>query len=158
MNDEFSTFVMSETTLNQIKVLSPEIQLKFFWAVADYGVEGIEPDFEGLELAIWIPMRDSIDGLKIGMPTGRRHWNWRGGITSKNHKIRESAEYKHWIKAVFKRDNYHCQNCGKKGGKLQAHHIESFAKHPELRLVVSNGVTFCEDCHKTWHKNHGRGK
>ena len=59
-NQEFSTFVMSETTLNQIKALPPETQLKFFWAVANYGVDGIEPDFSGIEFAVWIPMRDLI--------------------------------------------------------------------------------------------------
>jgi hypothetical protein len=56
----FLTFVMSETTLNQIKVLPIDTQLKFFWAVANYGITGTEPDFTGLELAIWIPMRDLI--------------------------------------------------------------------------------------------------
>lgn len=64
MANIFSTFVMSETTLNQIKVLPEETQLKFFWAVAHYGIEGIEPDFTGLELAIWIPMRDLILSAK----------------------------------------------------------------------------------------------
>ena len=60
----FSTFVMSETTINQIKVLPPEIQLKFFWAVTNYGIDGIEPEFSGMELAIWIPMRDLIKNSK----------------------------------------------------------------------------------------------
>ncbi|MDR2915115.1 MAG: DUF6291 domain-containing protein [Tannerella sp.] len=62
---------MSETTLNQIKVLPEQTQLKFFWAVANYGVDGIEPDFTGLELAIWIPMRDLISHTK------RKDNNWR---------------------------------------------------------------------------------
>jgi hypothetical protein len=57
---KFSTFMMSETTLNQIKALPQEMQLKYFWAVADFGINGIEPKFDGVELAIWIPMRDLI--------------------------------------------------------------------------------------------------
>jgi hypothetical protein len=56
----FSTFVMSETTRNQIKALPQDMQLKFFWAVTDFGLDGIEPKFDGIELAIWIPMRDLI--------------------------------------------------------------------------------------------------
>ena len=64
MADEFATFVIGETTLNQIKALPPEMQLKFFWAVANYGVDGTEPDFTGVELAIWIPMRDLIRNSK----------------------------------------------------------------------------------------------
>jgi hypothetical protein len=71
MDDKFSTFVMSETTLRQIKVLPPELQLKFFWAVTSYGIDGIEPDFTGLELAIWIPMRDLI------FHTKRKDEEWR---------------------------------------------------------------------------------
>jgi len=71
MDDGFSTFVMSETTLNQIKVLPPETQLKFFWAVANYGTDGIEPEFEGLEQAIWIPMRDLI------LHTKKKDEKWR---------------------------------------------------------------------------------
>jgi hypothetical protein len=57
---EYSAFVMSETTRDQIKVLPREMQLKFFWAVTDFGIDGIEPNFDGIELAIWIPMRDLI--------------------------------------------------------------------------------------------------
>jgi hypothetical protein len=62
--DRFSTFILSETTLNQIKALPPEMQLKFFWAVSNYGITGTEPDFTGVELAIWIPMRDLIRNSK----------------------------------------------------------------------------------------------
>jgi hypothetical protein len=60
MEEKFSTFVISQTTLSQIRALPSEIQLKFFWAVSSYGMDGVEPDFEGLELAVWIPMRDLI--------------------------------------------------------------------------------------------------
>jgi len=156
MIDEFSTFVMSETTLNQIKVLPPETQLRFFWAVANYGVDGIEPDFTGLELAIWIPMKFTIDTQSVGAPVGRKHWNWKGGISPENHRIRESALYKQWVRLVFFRDKYTCQSCGKRGGKLHAHHIKSFAQHPELRLSLDNGTTYCDGCHRKWHKKHGR--
>jgi hypothetical protein len=71
MKGEFSTFIMSETTLNQIKALPPEKQLQFFWAVADYGVDGIEPEFDGVDLAVWIPMRDLI------LHTKRKDEIWR---------------------------------------------------------------------------------
>jgi hypothetical protein len=57
---KFSTFVMSETTRNQIKALPEEMQLKYFWALMNFGLDGIEPNFDGVELALWIPMRDLI--------------------------------------------------------------------------------------------------
>ena len=74
--------------------------------------------------------------------------NWQGGITPKNFKIRNSKEYVLWRKAIFERDNYTCQRCLKNGGRLEVHHILPFAKYPELRLAINNGLTLCKKCHK----------
>lgn len=70
-----------------------------------------------------------------------------------NKDIRNSKEYIEWRNKVFKRDNWTCQMCGKRGVMLNAHHIKPFAKYKELRMVVENGITLCEKCHK---KAHGR--
>jgi hypothetical protein len=59
-------------------------------------------------------------------------------------------EYKEWRNAVFKRDRYKCHKCGSKKG-IQAHHIKGWAKHPESRFDVDNGVTLCIDCHANQH-------
>ena len=61
-------------------------------------------------------------------------------------------QYDHWTKKVFERDYYTCQKCGNKKTELNAHHIKSFAKYPEIRYEVSNGITLCEDCHKEIHR------
>jgi len=81
------------------------------------------------------------------------HWNWKGGITSEEKLIRDSNEYKEWRINVFKRDNYACLNCGDKGGKLQAHHLENFSSNLDLRFDINNGVTLCFKCHSP--KMHG---
>lgn len=87
-------------------------------------------------------------------------WNWRGGITPINEKIRKSLEYKLWRKAVFERDNYQCIWGRKKhGNKLQADHIKPFALYPELRFAIDNGRTLCVNCHKTtitYLRNYGK--
>ena len=65
--------------------------------------------------------------------------------------------YRLWREAVFKRDDYTCQNCGKRGGKLNADHIKLFALFPELRFKVSNGRTLCNaPCHRLTDTYGGR--
>ena len=86
---------------------------------------------------------------KIGKAnSGKNSHLWRGGITSKNMKIRTSFEYKLWRTAVFTRDDYICQGCGQRGGILHADHIKPFSKYPQLRFIIDNGRTLCINCHK----------
>lgn len=59
----------------------------------------------------------------------------------------ESPEYKAWRYKIFVRDNFQCQLCKCKNGKLQAHHIVRWADNPKLRFLVTNGITLCEGCH-----------
>ena len=94
--------------------------------------------------------------LKI---SGPNHYNWKGGIYPENEKIRNSIEMIEWRKKVFERDNYACVIGGKAHGhKLHADHIKPFSLYPELRFVLSNGRTLCEDCHKKTPTYGGRSK
>ena len=57
-----------------------------------------------------------------------------------------------WTKSVKARDDYTCQDCGKRQRcGLHAHHIKAKADRPELKLYVKNGVTLCRDCHNIRH-------
>ena len=82
------------------------------------------------------------------------HWNWKGGITDTNIKIRNSKKYKYWRESVFQRDGYICQKCFEYGGKLNAHHIKMFSTHKELRFDINNGITLCKKCHIEVHKTN----
>lgn len=62
-----------------------------------------------------------------------------------------------WRKAIFERDDYTCKECGIQGGYLEAHHIKSWARHPNLRFDMDNGVTLCKACHKLT-SNYGNKK
>ena len=112
-------------------------------------------------------------GKKNPKMQGKNHWNWKG-TTPIQTTIRMSLEYKQWCKRVFERDNYTCQGCFMRGGKLAPHHIVPFSKifkdflnlYPQfspfedietlVRLTttyepfwdINNGKTFCYDCHK----------
>ena len=81
----FKSFKVSETTYNQISVLPEKLQLRYYKALCNYGINGIEPDFTGKEKSIWIPMKDLIDysnersrtnsdnGKKGGAPVGNNN-------------------------------------------------------------------------------------
>lgn len=59
-------------------------------------------------------------------------------------------------KAVYQRDNFTCQNCGRRGGpygnyELHAHHIVPKSKGGTHRK--SNLKTLCKQCHNSIHGN-----
>jgi 5-methylcytosine-specific restriction endonuclease McrA len=77
---------------------------------------------------------------------------WKGGIAPENERIRQGIEFRLWREAVFARDNWTCQDCGLRSGNgekvtLNAHHIKGFAKYPDLRFAIDNGITLCVKCH-----------
>ena len=84
---------------------------------------------------------------------GEKSWNWKGGITPLRNQIYNSYQYRQWISDVLTRDNFTCQKCGKKGGKLSAHHIKSFS----LILQENNIKTLEEalNCSELWNINNG---
>ena len=86
---------------------------------------------------------------------GPKHWNWKGG-SEVNNVIRRSSNYIKWQKACLKRDCYKNQKPSISGGRLEVHHILSFADYPELRFEISNGVTLSQKAHKEFHKKYGR--
>ena len=89
--------------------------------------------------------------------SGENNCLWNGG-TSRAYKTGYySQQYKNWRKEVFKRDNYECRKCGAIG-YITAHHIKSFAHHPELRFDIDNGLTLCEKCHSLTDNYRGKAK
>ena len=95
-------------------------------------------------------------GKKMPKISGEKHWNWKGGLTSKNKKDRESLEFRLWREAVFKRDRYTCQKTKIRGGVLHPHHILNFAEYPELRFAIDNGITLSKKAHQQFHGKYGR--
>lgn len=100
--------------------------------------------------------------------------NWKNGISNLRRFIMRLPEYIRWRTQIFERDDYTCQECYKRGYKLNAHHIKPFRniyieflqlysqfspiedKETLVRLAITyqpfwninNGKTLCEECHK----------
>lgn len=100
---------------------------------------------------------------------GARAPNWQGGITEQNRSLRiavsHTLEYRLWRNDIYVRDDYTCQACFAKGGRLHAHHKKSFRiialehKLDSVRAALAcqelwdrnNGLTLCKACHKAQH-------
>lgn len=115
------------------------------------------------------------------MRIGKKGFNYIDGRTPLHFLIRNLEYNKKWRKAVFKRDNYTCEDCNVRGGNLEAHHKKRFSvllteflqhynqfspledKETLTRLAmkhkpfwnIKNGKTLCKDCH---NKTKGRPK
>ena len=90
-------------------------------------------------------LRATVMDGEIYITTSKFPWE----ITNRD---RGCKEYSEWRNNVFSRDNFTCVCCGQVGGQLNAHHIKEYAKYPNLRYEVDNGVTLCEKCHKEEHR------
>lgn len=87
---------------------------------------------------------------------GENHHKWNAELSGDDReKERNIQGLQEWRREVFSRDNYTCQKCGSRGITLNAHHILNYWKHKHLRTDILNGITFCESCHKGFHKKFG---
>ena len=102
--------------------------------------------------------------------SGEKSTWWNGGSSTFRQKLSNTEQYKNWRKENFERDNYTCQECKERGGRLHVHHhIIPFAKIlnslkewcDEFNLDLyesalkfeplwdtNNGQTLCIKCHK----------
>ena len=69
----------------------------------------------------------------------------RNQVKSKRPKYENSQ----WTRAIFERDDFTCQACNQRGGKLQADHIKPYCLcSEEEKWSLNNGRTLCISCHK----------
>jgi 5-methylcytosine-specific restriction endonuclease McrA len=121
--------------------------------------KGIKPKTTGAK-RIWTDasrkkVSDAQKGKKHPDFSKENHWNWQGGKTPENHRIRMCLETKMWRRACFERDNFTCQKTGQRGGRLVVHHINNFADFPELRTAIDNGITLSKEAHIKFHHIYG---
>ena len=82
-----------------------------------------------------------------------KHYNWNPNLTDEERiNGRHYPEYYDFIQKVLARDHYTCQCCGKKNGiVVEVHHLDGYDWCIEKRIDVTNAITLCEDCHKSFH-------
>ncbi len=122
------------------------------------GQKGKVSGFKGKKHSLISKIKNSLNNLGRNKSSKAHSWSktnhppsYKGGITPKIMKVRNSKRYNDWRTKVFKKDNYICQDCNKKG-YLEAHHITPFCglfgteNHNKI-FDVDNGKTLCIDCH-----------
>lgn len=76
---------------------------------------------------------------------------WIDISKSKNiDEVRNTKEYKDWVKCIKERDNEECVFCGA-NQHLEANHVFSFKNFIPFRLDLDNSITLCHWCHKKYH-------
>lgn len=95
----------------------------------------------------WLP--EELEKRNKTLPRGENHWAYKKDRTQlAKRQQRNDSTYYDWRLQVYKRDNYKCRikndDCR---GRIQAHHILSWADYVELRYEVNNGITLCQAHH-----------
>ncbi len=102
---------------------------------------------------LFIPVSDNTKekqrNSRLGKFAKENHWNWQGGKSTERQIATASDKYKQLRILVFTRDNYTCQLCNIRGGKLEMDHIKEWCNYPELRYDSTNCRTLCKKCHGT---------
>ena len=84
---------------------------------------------------------------------GENNSNWKGGITPQLLSDRSSKKYNEWRDKVYMKDWYTCQCCGSSNGiEKNAHHINNFSEHEDIKYDVDNGICLCSNCHHIKYK------
>ena len=92
-------------------------------------------------------------GVKL---TGAQSHLFKPDLTDEQRlSVRNVPELRKWTKAVYERDDYTCDVCRQKGGRLNAHHLDCWAEHPDKRYDIDNGITLCTDHHRQFHASMG---
>jgi thymidylate synthase (FAD) len=109
------------------------------------------------------PWNKGLRGYHTGMVVGERHREairrarsgprssfWRGGVASRR------ASTARWTREqaprVHRRFDYTCQICGRRGGRLHAHHALPVWLDPTRQRDPDNLVSLCPTCHSSLHR------
>lgn len=99
----------------------------------------------------------TVSVLASKLKSGQKSCGCFGKSTVPNRTQRQMDKSKlnRWSSTVLNLNEYMCAMCGELGGRLEAHHLDSYATHEDRRFTVDNGVPLCLKCHRSFHSRHG---
>src|ERR1019366_9413079 len=87
---------------------------------------------------------------------GKDHPQYNPNLSDRVRKDRRwMAADIEWQEMVFERDGWTCKIKNERGGKLQAHHLNSRTHWPSLKFDINNGVTINKELHAEYHRIPG---
>ena len=98
--------------------------------------------------------RKNISMNSIGKRTKEKSYQWIKDRTKlkKSEKKHLDGQYREWMFSIKNRDGWKCRlfndDCS---GRLESHHIFNWIEYPELRYILTNGITLC-----AFHHPRGR--
>ena len=79
---------------------------------------------------------------------GKRFFKIQDRTKLKRRDDKHSSAYNEWRKNVYQRDIWKCRlKSDECCGRIEAHHIFNWVDYPELRYIISNGITLCHFHH-----------
>lgn len=104
-------------------------------------------------------MNENRHNFKV--PKGKNH-HWYNPLLTEEERLTVRRNFRRGDQEKFsllvkERDDFTCQLCYIRGGKLNSHHLNSWNSFPEERFDVDNGITLCTECHNNFHDEYGRG-
>lgn len=91
----------------------------------------------------------------IGWKRADQHPKWKPELSAWDRRHEREPENQLWRREIVRRDGNKCVACGSTED-IHAHHLRSYTLHPEIRYEMSNGVTVCGGCHRSYHSHVGR--
>lgn len=149
--------------ITAIEVSGRDTQRRFIWRCRCSS--GTEKDIRSRNLVQGLVRSCGCLGAEVRPTNGKRGAHKISGAKSHLYKVhlteqdrvarRNLVGLRQWRSAIFVMFDFECDLCDRSNCRLEAHHLNSWAAHPEQRFDLMNGVALCRECHNQFHDHMG---